>query len=114
MKSPQRTEGGNRQRVSAIADPRLLPYYLTLMQVSALCQFSPRTIQDYCLHGVWQRGRQWVQPQRQRRYLRDGVIAWMEERDHPSAARTTPQCRVDVSRSPELAAILEREATDGV
>ncbi len=114
MKTPQRTEGGSRKRVSTIADPWLLPYYLKLMQVVALCQLSPRTIQDYCRHGIWQRGRQWVQPRRQRRYLRDGVISWMEERDHPSPARTVSQCRVDVSRSPELAAILEREATDGL
>jgi hypothetical protein len=108
----QRISGRKRGRV--IADPTLLPYYLNLTQVTALCQLSPGTIQHYCHDGIWLRGQQWIQPQRNRRYLRDGVIAWMEERHERSPSSTMPQCRVNLDRSPELAAILEREAKHGV
>jgi hypothetical protein len=92
-----------------ITDPRLLPYYLTLKQVAALCQFSPRTIQDYCARGIWQRGVHWTQPQRRRRFLRDGIVRWLDERDRQD--RSAPlRCRANLERSPELAAMLERSA----
>ena len=95
-------------RGKVIVDPRLLPYYLTVEQVAALCQIGRRTVQRYCIHGIWQRGRHWTRPQRSRRFFRDAILAWLDEREGAPMPAPRP-CRADLTHSPELAAILEQE-----
>jgi Helix-turn-helix domain len=95
-------------RGKLIVDPRLLPYYLTVEQVAALCQIGQRTVQRYCMSGIWQRGHHWTQPRRSRRFFRDAILAWLDGREGGPIPAPTP-CRVNLTHSPELAAILERE-----
>lgn len=113
---PLPTNGELPQLGRVIRDPKLLPYFLTLDQVSAVCQLSTRTIQTYCQDGTWTRGVHWTQPRRKRRYLRDAVLNWLSELDRqalPPPKKPSP-CRANVRHSPELAAIIEREAANGV
>lgn len=98
-----------------ITDPRLLPFYMTLEETASLVRRSERSVQDYCHAGVWRRGKEWIKPAGgPRLYLRDAILKWMES-ERPDvekliqARRRKPVCRGDLSRSPALAAALERE-----
>lgn len=97
-----------------ITNPHLLPYFLTEEQAAALCQVARRTIYAWVKSGIWLRGTHWTCPGgTRRRYLRDNIIAWIEERDQVAAeagpVRTRGKCGLNLAHSPALAAVLEQE-----
>lgn len=94
-----------------VTDPRLLPYYLTVDQAAAVMQLAARTVHEYCARGDLRRGTHWVKPPHgRRRFLRDALLAWLEEREGATGVGAPIRCRANLVHSPDLAAILEREA----
>lgn len=96
-----------------VRDPRLLPYYLTPEQVAAVAQLSVKTVMNYCRRGILKRGTHWTRPAGQRRFFRDAVLGWLEERDAP-ARPTTARSRLNLALSPDAAKALDQEAHSGL
>ena len=99
-----------QREARVVRDPRLLPYTLTKAEAAALVRKSPRTVDEWCRANIWKRGVHYTVPHGRRRlFLRDGVLAWLEERDRRDRPARPVRTGVNLKRSPELAAALERE-----
>lgn len=99
---------------SLTIEPSLLPYYLTAEEVARFWRVSTYTIAEWCKSGKWEKGKHWVWCGRRRRFLRDAIFALVEEKQQATALpKRFPVCRGNLSESPELAAIIERERRYG-
>jgi hypothetical protein len=96
-----------------IIDPQLLPCYLTEQEAAALCRRTSRTIREWVKAGRLQCGVHWVCPGGARRlYLRDRLIAWIEQQvNHweaiPEPTEKRGRSGFNLTRSPALAEMLE-------
>lgn len=100
-----------RAAVAVVRDPRLLPYFLTTREAAQLARKRPRTIGEWCRNGTLTRGVHFTEPAGERLFLRDALLAFLEERDRqvdPAPAARVGS-RLNPQASPALASALARE-----
>jgi Helix-turn-helix domain len=112
-RAPDEREGVSVRNCRIITDPKQLPYYLTETEAAALCRRDARTVRAWVKDGKLRRGTHWVRPGNGGRlYLRDNLIAWLEERDRTHstednhAAEGRHRTGFNLTRSPELAKMI--------
>lgn len=96
---------------SVTIHPSLLPYYLTGDEVAQFWRVSTYTIAEWCRNGTWEQGKHWVWfGRRRRRFIRDAVFSLRKEQENAAALpKRYPVVRGNLSQSPELTGIIERE-----
>lgn len=104
------TDSGTRAATAIVRDPRLLPYFLTTREAAQLARRRPRTLSEWCRNGTLIRGVHFTEPAGERLFLRNALLAFLEERERAiEAPAPRAHSRLNPQASPALASALARE-----